>query len=386
LQPVPGAPAGARLDSSAPATKFAVQVDRYPPSLALQAPIVLLPPGARIDASAPATKFAVQVDRYPSLILQSSIPGPVIGTTVASSVAFGPMFAATIGSLTGLTVSTSTGFGAISATAILAGTTVSQSVGFGSLTNGASLITGITVAMSIARGTLSAAAGLTGVAVGSSAAFGALNAQALISGITISTSFGFGSILGQPLLSGAPHYLIVAPYQQRVITTNVQRSPMQIVGPLPYAEFFMRVGEKNTFGIDWANWLSNRWIQGELVASGFTIRPSTPNGYQYICTTAGESGAVEPTWPTIIGATVTEGSVIWTCAAVDTTSLAETVSSAPWVAQAGIAVLASSLVGQIASVFLDVSGAIAGNDYLVNCNASLTDGEVKIGKLKLKVR
>lgn len=40
--------------------------------------------------------------------------------------------------------------------------------------------------------------------------------------------------------------------------------------------------------------------------------PVTRNGYYYKVTTAGTSGATEPTWPTTAAATVTDGSVVWT--------------------------------------------------------------------------
>ena len=39
----------------------------------------------------------------------------------------------------------------------------------------------------------------------------------------------------------------------------------------------------------------------------------TGNGYYYECTTAGTTGATEPTWTIIVGTTVVDGSVTWTC-------------------------------------------------------------------------
>lgn len=56
------------------------------------------------------------------------------------------------------------------------------------------------------------------------------------------------------------------------------------------------------------------YIHGSTaVTKNKTCVPTVANGYYYIATTAGTTGTVEPTWPTTINATVTDGSVVWTC-------------------------------------------------------------------------
>ncbi|RMF08911.1 MAG: hypothetical protein D6763_08970 [Alphaproteobacteria bacterium] len=54
------------------------------------------------------------------------------------------------------------------------------------------------------------------------------------------------------------------------------------------------------------------WQASTAYGLGEVVRPVTRNGFNYECTTAGTSGASEPTWPTTPGTTVNDGTVVWT--------------------------------------------------------------------------
>jgi len=55
------------------------------------------------------------------------------------------------------------------------------------------------------------------------------------------------------------------------------------------------------------------WAASTDYSVGDYVRPTSANGYNYECISAGTSGSSEPTWPTTIGDTVTDGGVTWRC-------------------------------------------------------------------------
>jgi hypothetical protein len=55
------------------------------------------------------------------------------------------------------------------------------------------------------------------------------------------------------------------------------------------------------------------WQPAMTPPVGSEIVPSVPNGYAYISAGTGSVGGSEPTWPTTLGATVTDGAITWTC-------------------------------------------------------------------------
>lgn len=55
------------------------------------------------------------------------------------------------------------------------------------------------------------------------------------------------------------------------------------------------------------------WAAATAYSLGDLIEPTTPNGFKYVCTTAGTSDAGEPSFPTTpLGTTVADNTVVWT--------------------------------------------------------------------------
>jgi hypothetical protein len=63
------------------------------------------------------------------------------------------------------------------------------------------------------------------------------------------------------------------------------------------------------------------WAATTPYSVGQIVQPSPANGNNYLCTQAGTSGGTAPAWPTVNGATVNDGTVVWSDASLQVFSI-----------------------------------------------------------------
>lgn len=129
--------------------------------------------------------------------------------------------------------------------------------------------------------------------------------------------------------------------------------------------------------------LANCWESAAEVSPTYRVRPAIPNGYEYEATAGGQTGWKEPIWPKVLGATITDGSVVWTCRAISTQSLSSTVSSVAWSSDSGIVISDEVLQGQLARAM--VSGGTDGQTYRITAEATCSDGKTIVGEVFVEV-
>lgn len=80
--------------------------------------------------------------------------------------------------------------------------------------------------------------------------------------------------------------------------------------------------------------------------TGSVVKPTTQNGRHYKCTTAGTSGASEPTWNTTVGGTTADSTVTWTTIqALSQTGTVATVTDKRQFTATGVSLGADHLLG-----------------------------------------
>jgi hypothetical protein len=128
------------------------------------------------------------------------------------------------------------------------------------------------------------------------------------------------------------------------------------------------------------------WDSGTIYAATQRVRPKKANGYEYECTTAGQSDATQPEWPTTIGGTVIDGSAVWTCRAITSASLTRAITTCVWTGT-GLTIDGEMIAntGGESKVSAYIAGGIAGTIYNVIARITFADAAVEEALIELEV-
>lgn len=157
----------------------------------------------------------------------------------------------------------------------------------------------------------------------------------------------------------------------------------------------MRLGERVPYGLNLTKFCSNFFAFEEVYTLAEVVRPRSieaggrgATGFEYIVTTAGQSGVIEPRWPVVDGETVTSGSVEFTAQAISNDSLAKRIDTSTWdspdeITVDGATTVTSSGEQKTGSYF--TANALLRSGIVTN-TVTFTDGEEEKYQFKVSVR
>lgn len=136
------------------------------------------------------------------------------------------------------------------------------------------------------------------------------------------------------------------------------------------------------YRFEFARSLETLWRPAKQYALTVFVRPTTPNGFEYECTNAGQTSQDEPAWPTTIGATINDGSVEWTARDFGL-SASDTISTRTIAADNGVTIDSSAIADT--GVLVTISGGTLGQVYDVACRIVTAAGETIRDLLRLTI-
>lgn len=144
-------------------------------------------------------------------------------------------------------------------------------------------------------------------------------------------------------------------------------------------------GETLTFKFEFVRALETVWKPGNQYAATDYVRPTYANGYEYEASVTGQSGSVEPDWPTAVVSpadTVEDGSIVWTMRPFGSNAV-DLPASHSVSAETGITVASDSLSGT--RVLVQLSGGTVGQWYDVTAEVTTASGEIYTEVLRVTI-
>lgn len=146
-------------------------------------------------------------------------------------------------------------------------------------------------------------------------------------------------------------------------------------------EVCKRAGERSAFDpIELVDALARKWLANQPYAAGVRVRPAARpgTGFEYESSGGQSNGKKEPAWPTVLGQSVLDGSITWTCVALSHASLIWRIAGVTYEAPIGITNHAQPYLDEPGAqqIPIEVSGGTAGETYdlivSVQCTAAGT--------------
>ncbi len=124
---------------------------------------------------------------------------------------------------------------------------------------------------------------------------------------------------------------------------------------------------------DFTRDLEVTWRAGAEYQAGDFVRPTTPNGVEYECTTAGQSGKREPLWVGV-NSTVSDGigELVWAGRSF-ANNATDTISGRTVTASSGLTISNDAISGE--TITADISSGTDGACYNIVCQIVTANGE-----------
>ena len=147
----------------------------------------------------------------------------------------------------------------------------------------------------------------------------------------------------------------------------------------PYVEVpAKRSADKVPVQFDWHDYLASQWQPGAGYGFGARVRGSRlqSTGFEYEATTGGVSGRRRPNFPSLLGATVIDGSVTWTARAISTASLRATILTSAFTTVAGITLSNESNDDLVYTVYAE--DGVSGQRYPIQHRITLSSALAEV--------
>lgn len=143
-------------------------------------------------------------------------------------------------------------------------------------------------------------------------------------------------------------------------------------------------GDSRSVELEFFNRAANFWRPNEQFATNEYARPNLATGFAYQATTAGTSALREPRWPVALGATVNDGSVVWTCTVANSNGINALSAPSAVSDPTGMTISAVS-ISETSKILATYSGGSAGQSYDAVFSYTI-NGVARVARQTVRVR